>query len=147
MDIQEYINNPVVHQQKWHSKKSSEFKKKYLRAKIIIIACSALASVSIFIFTICKHDAWLILSFLLNVGASFTGAILLLTRWDKLWVQYRDISEILKSKKRLYEMGQYADDSIFIQDIENILTSEHNKWKTTILKDMADGLPKTTREN
>ena len=59
-----------------------------------------------------------------------------LFKWHENWIEYRTTCELLRYQKHLYltKSAPYNTepetiDNIFVRNIENIISSENNKWK------------------
>ena len=59
-----------------------------------------------------------------------------LFKWHENWIEYRTTCELLRYQKYLYltKSAPYNTepetiDNIFVRNIENIISSENNKWK------------------
>lgn len=134
MDMEEYLKERVDNQIEWYDKKSLNAQKWYKISQVaeILIAASIPVLISF------AYKKW-ILVVIAVCGASIS-VIESLSRLYKLhenWIEYRVTSELLKYHKHLYltRSGTYNDgeetiDSIFIANIENIISSENNKWKS-----------------
>ena len=63
-----------------------------------------------------------------------------LGRYHENWVEYRSACEMLKHEKNLYLMDAYpygtdeTKEQLFVHNIENLLSSEGNKWKVSNIK-------------
>lgn len=60
-----------------------------------------------------------------------------LGRYHENWIEYRSACETLKHEKNLYLMGAFpygtdeTAEQLFVHNIENLLSSEGNKWKSS----------------
>lgn len=63
-----------------------------------------------------------------------------LGRYHENWIEYRSACEMLKHEKNLYLMDAYpygtdeTKEQLFVHNIENLLSSEGNKWKASNIK-------------
>ena len=64
-----------------------------------------------------------------------------LYQFHENWIQYRTTSELLKIEKNLfltgsgpYAVGEETPEQIFVHNIENLVSSENNRWKGLNLK-------------
>lgn len=65
-----------------------------------------------------------------------------LFKWHENWIEYRTTCELLRYQKYLYltksapyNVEPETIDNIFVRNIENIISSENNKWKNINSKD------------
>ena len=133
MRIDEYMTNRVDDQIEWYSQKSMNAQKQYKRTQVAEIIISA----SIPVLT-SFADVPIVLFFIAVFGASISiiESLVRLYKLHENWIEYRVTSELLKYHKHLYltRSGPYNEneetiETIFVSNIENIISSENNKWK------------------
>ena len=97
------------------------------------------------ISTATSRTAWMIRSpgtikRLNRPSAPINGCTERLGRYHENWVEYRSACEMLKHEKNLYLMDAYpygtdeTKEQLFVHNIENLLSSEGNKWKASNIK-------------
>lgn len=135
MDINEYMTKRVDDQINWYDKKSIKAQKYYKLFQIIeIILASTIPVLSIFSTNnIIVATSIAICGGLIAIIESITR----LYKFHENWIEYRTTSELLKYHKFLYITKTYpyndsvdTIENIFIKNIENIISSENNNWKT-----------------
>ena len=134
MNIEEYIEERVKPEIKWYSQKSQQAQKRYKVSQIIEICIAA----AIPLCSSYAHQCWQIalLVGILGCGVTVIEGIERLFKWHETWIEYRTTCELLKYHLNLYQThsGIYCENpdefnSIFITNIETIISSENNKWK------------------
>ena len=132
MDINEYMKSRVDDQIEWYDKKSVKCQRwyKFLQAIEIIIAAS-----------IPVLSGYTSQCFTITIIESLTK----LYKHHENWIEYRTTCELLRYQKYLYitKSAPYNDepesiDNIFVRNIENIISSENNKWKNINIKEAAE---------
>lgn len=60
-----------------------------------------------------------------------------LNKYHENWIEYRTTCELLRYHKNLFETHSYpyaiseeTVENLFVKNIENIISSENNKWKS-----------------
>lgn len=140
MNINDYIKTRVDNQISWYDKKSLSCQWKYKIFQIIEIvlaACIPLLSA--------YSQNSLIISIIIGCfGALITiiESITKLCKWHENWIEYRTTCELLRYQKYLFETKSApynnepeTTENIFIRNVENIISSENNKWKTIQIED------------
>lgn len=136
MDIEEYLVSRVDDQIQWYSKKSSFNKWVYTILQTIEIVLAALIP---FFSGFASNMNWASITIgALGVSITIIGSLTKLYKFHENWIHYRSTSEILKYQKHLYitQSAPYnsSDETIFnlfVRNIEQIVSSENNQWKTT----------------
>lgn len=134
MNIDEYIEKRVDNQINWYDKKSVHCQKMY---KIVQSIEIVLASLIPLLSGYTKYN--IIIAILVGVLGSCIAIIESLTKlykWHENWIEYRTTCELLRYQKHLFITKSFPYNSepenienIFIRNIENIISSENNKWK------------------
>lgn len=134
MNIDQYISERLDNQIEWYDNKSISCQKKYKKvqtAEIILAATIPLLSsytkdCSIIAFTVG----------LFGTVIAILQSLTKLYKWHENWIEYRTTCELLRYQKHLYltQSSPYNSeeetiDNLFIRNIENIISSENNKWK------------------
>lgn len=134
ISIEEYISTRVDDQIEWYDKKSMKAQKLYKRSQFAEIIISALIPV---LTSFADLKFFLILIAIFGATISAIESLVRLYNLHEDWIEYRVTSELLKYHKNLYltRSGLYNEteetiDSMFISNIENIISSENNKWKS-----------------
>lgn len=121
-------------QKNFYEKKSKKYKKCYLTLKtfqIIFIACIPFIS-----GLINEHRLYLVYFIgVLALLSSIIEGVLALNKFQDKWIQYRSVSQNLSTEKNLFEnkvapYDKVNADKIFVQNIERILTEEHETWNS-----------------
>lgn len=134
MDIKNYIDNRLNPQIEWYDKKSIRAQKIYKRLQVIeIIVASSIPILSG--YAISNRCIALIIGICGSLIAVIES-ISKLNKYHENWIEYRSTCELLIYQKHLYltESFPYNKEdetleNIFVKNIENIISSENNKWK------------------
>lgn len=142
LDIETYIADRVDDQIKWYSDESSKAKtmyKRYQTIEIILAASIPLLS---------GYTDFKFIPFIVGVCGAIIAVIEAITKLNKYhenWIQYRCTSEMLKHQKHLYttKSSPYNDldetiENVFIRNIESIISSENNQWKSINAKQKSE---------
>nr|WP_297935395.1 DUF4231 domain-containing protein [uncultured Lachnoclostridium sp.] len=134
MNINEYMEERVDNQINWYDEKSIHCQKMY---KIVQSIEIVLASLIPLLSAYTKYN--IIIAILVGVLGSCIAIIESVTKlykWHENWIEYRTTCELLRYQKHLfitksfpYNSEPESIDNIFIRNIENIISSENNKWK------------------
>lgn len=134
MNINEYMEERVDNQINWYDEKSIHCQKMY---KIVQSIEIVLASLIPLLSAYTKYN--IIIAILVGVLGSCIAIIESVTKlykWHENWIEYRTTCELLRYQKHLfitksfpYNSEPESIDNIFIKNIENIISSENNKWK------------------
>lgn len=133
MKIEEYIKNRVDDQIDWYDKKATSAQRKYKICQLIEIVVAALIPVLVGFFDICPVMQFLV--GLCGVAITIIEGIVSLNKWHENWIEYRSTCELLRHEKYLFEMKAppYGDsesvESLFVNNIESLISSESSKWK------------------
>lgn len=140
MNIDKYIAERVDTQIDWYDKKSQECQRKYKRYQVIeIIIASLIPLLSGF------ATDYKIIAFIIGICGSVIAIIESITKLNKYhenWVEYRATCELLRYQKNLfitqsspYNLSEETVENLFVKNIENIISSENNKWKAVNIKE------------
>lgn len=134
MDIDKYMVERVDDQINWYDEKSchcQKFYKTYQTIEIIIAASIPLLSG--------YTDTCLLIPLLIGIFGAIIAIIESITKlfkWHENWIEYRTTCELLRYQKNLfltksapYNTEPETVENIFVRNIENIISSENNKWK------------------
>ena len=134
MNIDQYISERLDTQIEWYDSKSISCQNKYKKvqtAEIVLAATIPLLSAytkdcSIIAFTVG----------LFGTVIAILHSLTKLYKWHENWIEYRTTCELLRFQKHLYltnsspyNTKEETIDNLFIRNIENIISSENNKWK------------------
>lgn len=137
MEIDEYIKSRVDNQINWYDQKSASCQRKYKLTQTIEIVLAALIP----LLSAYSKDCVLIALIALIVGAlgaaiAIIESLTKLYKWHENWIEYRTTCELLRYQKHLfvtksspYNIEPENVENIFVRNIENIISSENNKWK------------------
>ena len=143
MDITEYMKTRVDDQIAWYDKKSVKCQHWYKALQVIeIIIAASIPVLSGYTNYSCA------IPIILGIAGAIITIIESLTKLFKYhenWIEYRTTCELLRYQKYLYitKSAPYNDtpeniDNIFIRNIENIISSENNKWKNINIQEAAE---------
>lgn len=138
----EYIENRLQKQQQYHSKTSSKFKKRYIILSIITLSLSAAIPVITCLSDLYPLITKIIIS-LFGSGTTVITGILSLTKMQEIYIEYRVISERLKSLEFMYKtktppFNKEDAFDILVSECENILRQGNNKWSSVLIKNNKD---------
>lgn len=132
MDIEKYISERLDPEIRWYSQKASKNQKLYKRFQIIETILATLIPL------LSSHTDLSFMPFIIGVfGATIAiiESISKLYKFHENWIQYRSTAEMLKHEKYLFltKSRPYlnSEESIvntFIQNIEEIISSESKSW-------------------
>lgn len=135
MNINEYMTQRVDTEIKWYSSKSKYCQKMYKAFQVTEIILAALIPV-LSAYSSKRSEIPLIIA-LFGATITIIQSITKLYKFHENWIQYRTTCELLKYQKYLYLTQSYpynktdeTIENIFIKNIENIISSENNQWKT-----------------
>ncbi len=132
MTEQEYFDQRLSDQINWYDKKSSMYKKLFMRFKVTeIILALIIPLLTGYITT--EMVGLKIVVGLIGVVVAAAASIMTLYKFHENWIEYRAMSEALKYEKYLYlaGAGSYKDNkslSFFVERIEGLLSKEHAQW-------------------
>ena len=136
MNIEKYINDRVNNQIEWYDKKSKYNQYFYKVLQLIEIILAA----AIPVLTNYAMNSKLITFIIAIIGALIViiESISKMNKYHENWVQYRTTCELLRYQKNLYETNtspyntdDETPENLFVKNIESIISSENNKWKST----------------
>lgn len=137
-DINSYITSRLDDQITWYDKKAQQAQRIYKRmqfAELIVAAAIPLLAN----YTVSCPVIAFIVGFLGGIITIIEGTERL-GRYHENWIEYRSACETLKHEKNLYLMDAYpygtdeTKEQLFVHNIENLLSSEGNKWKASNIK-------------
>lgn len=137
-DINSYIQNRLNDQIRWYDKKAQQAQRIYKRlqfAEFVIAAAIPLLTN----YTV-SHPAVAFVVGLLGAAITVIEGTEHLGRYHENWIEYRSACETLKHEKNLYLMDTYpygtdeTKEQLFVHNIEDLLSSEGNKWKASNAK-------------
>ena len=135
MEIDEYIKSRVDDQINWYDQKSASCQRKYKLTQTIEIVLAALIP----LLSAYSKDCVLMALVVGALGAAIAiiESLTKLYKWHENWIEYRTTCELLRYQKHLfvtksspYNIEPENIENIFVRNIENIISSENNKWKT-----------------
>ena len=135
MDIEKYIETRVEAEIKWYSQKSRHCQRMYKLYQVIeIILASSIPLLSAY------SGNNQVIAFIVGLFGAIIAIIESITKLFKYhenWIQYRSTCELLKYQKFMYLTKSYPYNSndetvenIFVKNVENIISSENNQWKS-----------------
>ncbi|MGN0305116.1 MAG: DUF4231 domain-containing protein [Lachnospiraceae bacterium] len=135
INIDEYISTRVNNQIEWYEKKARSCQRKYTISQTIEIILAALIP----LLSSYANDFKMV-GFIVGV---FGAAIAIikslgkLHKWPENWIGYRTACDLLRYQKVLFETHSApyntkpeSVENIFVHNIEQIISSEHNQWKS-----------------
>lgn len=133
MNIQEYIEKRVDDQINWYDEKSRKAQKWYKGLQLLEIIIAALISL---LSGYTEHSYIPLIIGISGAVIAVIEAVTKLNNYHENWIQYRTTCEMLKYQKHLfitgsspYNNGNETIASLFVHNIENIISSENNQWK------------------
>jgi len=137
MTEDEYINDRLINQLNWYSKKSQYNQKYHKSLKIIEIV-----SASIIPFVAGMNENIPYSNWILGISGILIAvitAISALCKFQENWIQYRTISETLKHEKYLYLTKVYPYDSsssfdLLVKRVESLISKENTQWVKYVKK-------------
>ena len=135
MNIEKYLIDRVDEQIKWYDMKSLSAQHCYKTLQIIEISLASL--IPLFAPYTTSHSLIAILIGCFGAAIAIIESISKLYKFHENWIQYRTTCEMLKYQKILfvtksspYNTSDETVENIFIRNIENIISSENNQWKS-----------------
>lgn len=135
MDINEYISCRLDDQINWYDKKSMTCQKLYKTFQTIEIVLAAFIPLLSAYTKDCVLIA--IIVGILGTAIAILQSVTKLFKWHENWIEYRTTCELLRYHKYLYitKSAPYNPtpedaENLFVRNIENIISSENNKWKS-----------------
>ena len=139
-NIDEYLENRVQKQIDWYDKKSIDCQRKYKIFQIIEIIIAAFIPL-LSGYTTNNSIIALIIG-ICGAVIAIIESITKLNKYHENWVQYRTTCELLRYQKQLfitksapYNTAEETIENVFVRNIETIIYSENNKWKTVNTND------------
>ena len=139
-NIDEYLENRVQKQIDWYDKKSIDCQRKYKVFQIIEIIIAAFIPL-LSGYTTNNSMIALIIG-ICGAVIAIIESITKLNKYHENWVQYRTTCELLRYQKQLfitksapYNTAEETIENVFVRNIETIISSENNKWKTVNTND------------
>lgn len=139
-NIDEYLENRVQKQIDWYDKKSIDCQRKYKIFQIIEIIIAAFIPL-LSGYTTNNSIIALIIG-ICGAVIAIIESITKLNKYHENWVQYRTTCELLRYQKQLfitksapYNTAEETIENVFVRNIETIISSENNKWKTVNTND------------
>lgn len=134
-DMNQYMKERVDDQINWYDQKSNGCQKIYKTYQVIEIIIATLIPLLSGYSPNCTC-----ITFIIGLSGSIIAIIESITKlfkWHENWISYRTTCELLRYQKMLYltKSAPYNTeletvDNIFVKNVENIISSENNKWKT-----------------
>lgn len=135
MNMDKYLEERVDDQIQWYDKKSQSSQKWYKRLQVIEIVLASFIPLLSAYSTTSKQIAIIVGIF--GAIIAIIESVSKLYKYHENWIQYRTTCEMLKFQKYLYLTGsspynneKETIDNLFIRNIENIVSSENNQWKS-----------------
>lgn len=135
INIEKYIADRVDSEIQWYSKKSKHCQNMYKGFQVAeIILASLIPLLSSY------SEKSVLIAFMVGLFGAIIAIIESITKLYKYhenWIQYRTTCELLKYQKYLYLTKSYpynnsdeTVENIFVKNVESIISSENNQWKT-----------------
>ena len=145
MDIQEYLEDRVKGQLKYYENAENKAKRKHVWIQTAIIILGLLVPVivnlpnSLSLLGVANSQGFIQgIVTLLSLSLAILTGISNFRKYGDLWLTYRMTEELIKHEKFLYltSSGTYYENekapNDFVQKIESIISSEHNKFRSII---------------
>lgn len=140
MNMEDYMKNRVDNQILWYDNKSMHCQKVYKFWQTVEIIVAAL--IPLLSGYSNMHISIAIIIGIMGAVIAIIESITKLFKWHENWIEYRTTCELLRYQKQLYltNSAPYNTkpetiDNIFVRNIENIISSENNKWKNINLQE------------
>lgn len=135
--IQWYMNSRLEDQIDWYEKKATANKKWYFTLVVFDIVLSAAIPLSTLFIDLFSNVTYLVA--LLGTIVTVISGALSTFQFQKNWIEYRTTSETLKHEKYLFLSNvepykQDNKDSIFINNVESLISKETTNWAFFIQK-------------
>lgn len=134
-DINSYITNRLDDQINWYDKKAQQAQRIYKRLQVTEFVIAAAIPLLTNYTVNCPAVAFFV--GLLGAAITVIESTEHLGRYHENWIEYRSACETLKHEKNLYLMNAYpygtdeTKEQLFVHNIEDLLSSEGNKWKAS----------------
>lgn len=131
MDIDKYIEERLNPEIKWYSSKSSVNQKRY---KICQVSEIILATLIPLLSSYASNKYIALIVGVFGAIIAIIESISKLYKFHENWIQYRTTAEMLKHEKYLFithsrpYCSEETINNIFIQNIEEIISSESKSW-------------------
>ncbi len=132
-----YLEDRLEGQRKWHSDKASLNKNRYQLVEMItIIAGATIPVINVIDFEFINEPSIRFLSALIGAIIVVAAGLSKLFKFQENWINYRTLSETLKREQEFYryEVGDYDARSdqkrlkLLVQRVENILASATEQY-------------------
>ncbi|MBQ9991670.1 MAG: DUF4231 domain-containing protein [Lachnospiraceae bacterium] len=143
ISIDEYMHTRVDSQIELYEKKACSYQRKYRTSQTIEIILAALIPL-----LSSYADNLQIIGFIVGVFGAAIAIIKSLSRlyqWPENWLGYRTACDQLRYQKMLFETGSApynlepeTIEHVFIHNIEQVISSEHKKWKALVSDQSAE---------
>ena len=132
MDVRNYITERLDPQINWYSQRSLKNQKRYKLTQIIEIILATLIPL------LSAYSSEKLIALIVGLFGAIIAIIESISKLYKFhenWIQYRTTAEMLKHEKYLfltdsypYQKAEETIENIFIQNIEEIISSESKSW-------------------
>ena len=143
LNIAEYMKTRVDDQIAWYDKKSLKCQRWYKVFQAIEIFVAA--SIPVLSGYASKYNAIPLIIGIEGAIITIVESITRLYKFHENWIEYRTTCELLIYQKHLYLTGSApyntepeSVENIFVRNIENIISSENNKWKAVNTHETAE---------
>ncbi len=138
MNEQSYIKERVDDQIKWYDQKSKTNKIFFISLRTTEIILAILIPFLVGFITDATINKYII--GILGVIVAIIAGILSFYKFQENWLQYRTTSERLQREKNLFlakskTYNKEDNFTIFVENIENIISKENSTWLDYIKKD------------
>ena len=135
MNQETYIQERVIDQINWYSKKSSWNKKMFYFFSIGSIALSSMIPILSLVSNAMEEN-----TIFVNIGIALVGAIIsvfsgviFICKFNDHWIEYRRTSETMRHELSLFETGSGSYESKksfkgFVLKIETLISKENSNW-------------------
>jgi len=154
MDIEKYFKDRVEDQLSYYENAANKAKRKHVWTQTTIIILGLLVPVVINLPTqwgsLQNLEGFIkIVVTVLSLSLAILTGISNFRKYGDLWLTYRMTEELIKHEKFLYltSSGTYYENekapNDFVQTVESIISSEHNKFRSIIEEAKRPVKPKT----
>ena len=141
-EFDDFVKDRYCNAIEWYDKKSISYKKYYVVFQALLLVFSSLTPVLIAIdFGITGYSYLKWVAVITAVIVAITSSSLRIFKFHDNWTTYRSICETLKKEINFYnaDIEEYMNcnnkESLFVSRVENLISKEHNLWKTYFKKE------------
>lgn len=136
-EFDQYVKDRYEDQIGWYDRKSTKYKKLYLRFQSVVVVLALAAPVLVALEQNIVYGKWI--TVVVAALAAIGTAMLKTFKFQETWLTYRTTCETLRKEIHYYqwELGEYsvADPrrrmQVFVNRVESLLSQENTQWLST----------------